>query len=415
VDEALLPARLQFALQISFHILFPAITVALGWFLLLVKWRCRRTGDEAWMAVYRLWTKVFALAFALGMVSGIVMSFQFGANWPGFMERVGDVAGQLPAYEILTAFFLEATFLGVMLFGRRRVPEWAHTGTTALVAVGTTMSAFWILVLNSWMHAPAGFELRNGVVHAVDWRAIVLNPSMPYRLAHALLASALMVAFLMLGLSAWRWRRGDRRQDVWVSLRAAALAAAVLGPAQLVMGVCMGWARSSAGRRRSRRWRGSGRLSGEPVFASSRSWDANETWLVLGVGILLVAFPAAHGAVLTAVYLPVSLMLLALVFRGVAFEMRLKVGGAEGRRRWEGVFVVGSLGAALAQGWILGRYVMSFVPGRGEIAFAAVSALGVMSAYVLVGASWLVWRTEGALRRRRAGGSSSGGRRWCCP
>jgi len=236
MDEALLPARLQFALQISFHILFPAITVALGWFLLLVKWRYRRTGDEAWMAVYRLWTKIFALTFALGVVSGIVMSFQFGTNWPGFMERVGNVAGPLLAYEILTAFFLEATFLGVMLFGHRRVPEWAHTGATALVAVGTTMSAFWILVLNSWMHTPAGFELRNGVVHAVDWWAIVFNPSMPYRLAHVLLASALTVAFLVLGLSAWRWRRGDRGQDVWVSLRVAALAAAVLGPAQLVMG-----------------------------------------------------------------------------------------------------------------------------------------------------------------------------------
>jgi cytochrome d ubiquinol oxidase subunit I len=236
MDEALLPARLQFALQISFHILFPAITVALGWFLFLVKWRYHRTGDEVWIAVYRLWAKIFALTFALGVVSGIVMSFQFGTNWPGFMERVGNVAGPLLAYEILTAFFLEATFLGVMLFGHRRVPEWAHTGATALVAVGTTMSAFWILVLNSWMHTPAGFELRNGVVHAVDWWAIVFNPSMPYRLAHVLLASALMVAFLVLGLSAWRWRRGDRGQDVWVSLRAAALAAAVLGPAQLVMG-----------------------------------------------------------------------------------------------------------------------------------------------------------------------------------
>jgi cytochrome d ubiquinol oxidase subunit I len=236
MDEALLPARLQFALQISFHILFPSITIALGWFLLWVKWRYRRTADEAWMGIYRLWAKIFALTFALGVVSGIVMSFQFGTNWPGFMERVGNVAGPLLAYEILTAFFLEATFLGVMLFGHRRVPEWAHMGATALVAVGTTMSAFWILVLNSWMHTPAGFEMRDGVAHAVDWWAIVFNPSMPYRLGHVLLASALTVAFLVLGLSAWRWRRGDRGRDVWLSLRAAALAAAVLGPSQLVMG-----------------------------------------------------------------------------------------------------------------------------------------------------------------------------------
>lgn len=137
-----MPSQLQFALQISFHILFPAIKVALGWFLLFVKWRFRRTGDGAWMEIYRFWTKIFALSFAFGVVSGIVMSFQFGTNWSGFMERVGSVAGPLLAYEVLTAFFLEATFLGIMLFGHRRVPEWVHTGATALVAVGTTASVF---------------------------------------------------------------------------------------------------------------------------------------------------------------------------------------------------------------------------------------------------------------------------------
>lgn len=236
MNEALLLARLQFALQISFHILFPAITVALGWFLVFVKWRFRQTSDMSWMAIYHFWTKVFALSFALGVVSGIVMSFQFGTNWPGFMERVGNIAGPLLAYEILTAFFLEATFLGVMLFGHRRVPEWAHTGATILVAFGTTMSAFWILVLNSWMHTPAGFEVRDGIAYAVDWGAIIFNPSMPYRLAHVLLASALTVAFLVLGISAWRWRLGDRGRDVWLSLRVASLMAAVLSLAQLVAG-----------------------------------------------------------------------------------------------------------------------------------------------------------------------------------
>jgi cytochrome bd ubiquinol oxidase subunit I len=157
-------ARIQFAANISFHILFPTITIALGWVLLFFKLRYNATRRrEAWMDAYRFWVKVFALSFALGVVSGITMSFQFGTNWPGFMETVGNIAGPLLAYEVLTAFFLEATFLGIMLFGFRRVPGWVHTTATVLVAFGTTLSAFWILVLNSWMHTPAGFEMRDGV------------------------------------------------------------------------------------------------------------------------------------------------------------------------------------------------------------------------------------------------------------
>jgi len=234
--DALLLGRIQFAANISFHILFPTITIALGWVLLFLKLRFNATRDEAWMDAYRFWVKVFALSFALGVVSGITMSFQFGTNWPGFMERVGNVAGPLLAYEILTAFFLEATFLGIMLFGFRRVPGWVHTGATVLVAFGTTMSAFWILVLNSWMHTPAGYEIRDGVVHATDWWAIVFSPSMPYRLAHMLIASGLTVAFLLAGISAWRWLRGDRAPGVRVALRTGVVLAAVLAPTQLVVG-----------------------------------------------------------------------------------------------------------------------------------------------------------------------------------
>lgn len=180
--DPILLARIQFAANISFHILFPTITIALGWVLLFFKLRFNATRNEAWMDAYRFWVKIFALSFALGVVSGITMSFQFGTNWPGFMERVGNIAGPLLAYEVLTAFFLEATFLAIMLFGFRRVPGWVHTGATFLVAFGTTMSAFWIIVLNSWMHTPQGHEMRDGVAHAVDWAAIVFNPSMPYRL-----------------------------------------------------------------------------------------------------------------------------------------------------------------------------------------------------------------------------------------
>jgi cytochrome d ubiquinol oxidase subunit I len=234
--DALLLSRIQFAANISFHILFPTITIALGWMLLGMKLAYRRTGDEAWMQAYAFWVKVFALSFAMGVVSGITMSFQFGTNWPGFMERVGNIAGPLLAYEVLTAFFLEAVFLGIMLFGFRRVPDWAHTGATFLVAFGTTLSAFWILVLNSWMHTPAGYELRDGVIHATDWVAVVFNPSMPYRLVHMLLASGLTVAFLMAGLSAWRWLRGDRSAPVRLVLRAGILTAAALIPLQILAG-----------------------------------------------------------------------------------------------------------------------------------------------------------------------------------
>lgn len=234
--DAILLARVQFATNISFHILFPAITIALGWVLVLFKLRYRATGDLKWMEAYHFWVKVFALSFALGVVSGITMSFQFGTNWPGFMERVGNIAGPLLAYEVLTAFFLEAVFLGIMLFGFRKVPGWLHTTATVLVAAATTLSAFWILVLNSWMHTPAGYELRDGVAHATDWAAIIFNPSMPYRLAHMLIASGLTTAFLIAGLSAYRWLRGDRAPAVLTALRVGVGLGAVLIPVQICVG-----------------------------------------------------------------------------------------------------------------------------------------------------------------------------------
>jgi cytochrome bd ubiquinol oxidase subunit I len=234
--DALLLSRIQFAANISFHILFPTITIALGWVLLFFRLRFARTGDRKWMDAYLFWVKVFALSFALGVVSGITMSFQFGTNWPGFMETVGNVAGPLLAYEVLTAFFLEAVFLGIMLFGASRVPGWVHLTATFLVAFGTTMSAFWILVLNSWMHTPQGFEIRDGIVHATDWWAIVFNPSLPYRLTHMLLASGLTVAFLIAGLSAFRRMLGDRSEEVLTTLRVGIVLGAILIPVQIVAG-----------------------------------------------------------------------------------------------------------------------------------------------------------------------------------
>ena len=234
--DSLLLARIQFAANISFHIIFPMISIALTWMLLYFKWRYNRTGEDYWMNVYRLFVKVFALTFAIGVVSGITMSFQFGTNWPGFMETVGNIAGPLLAYEVLTAFFLEATFLGIMLFGFNRVSNRVHTLATLLVAIGTTLSAFWILALNSWMHTPAGFEMIDGRAHATDWLAIVFNPSFPYRLVHTLLASGLTAAFLITGLSAYRWIKGDRAQSVMTGMKTGLRVAAVLIPIQIVAG-----------------------------------------------------------------------------------------------------------------------------------------------------------------------------------
>jgi cytochrome d ubiquinol oxidase subunit I len=234
--DPILLARIQFAANISFHILFPTITIALGWLLLFFKLRWRATGDAKWQAAYRTWVKVFALSFALGVVSGITMSFQFGTNWPGFMERVGNIAGPLLGYEVLTAFFLEAAFLGIMLFGQGRVSDRVHTLATFLVAFGTTLSAFWILVLNSWMQTPVGFEMIDGQAHPTDWAAIVFNPSFPYRLTHMLLASGLTVAFLVAGLSAWRRLRGDDSAEVRATLRTGLILGALLIPLQILAG-----------------------------------------------------------------------------------------------------------------------------------------------------------------------------------
>src|SRR5690242_1096986 len=176
-NEALLLARAQFGLNIAFHILFPTITIALAWILVYFRVRYERSRDRAWLATYQLWTKIFALTFAMGVVTGITMSFQFGTNWPGYMNRVGNVAGPLLAYEVLTAFFLEATFLGIMLFGMDRVSGRTHVASALIVAFGTTVSAFWILALNSWMQTPTGHTTVAGVIVAESWWRVIFNPS----------------------------------------------------------------------------------------------------------------------------------------------------------------------------------------------------------------------------------------------
>ena len=234
--DPVLLARLQFAANVTFHILFPTISIAMGWFLLFFKTRFVATGQQHWMDAYQFWIKIFALTFALGVVSGITMSFQFGTNWPGYMNTVGNIAGPLLAYEVLTAFFLEATMLGIMLFGRGRVSESVHTLATFLVAIGTTASAFWILALNSWMHTPAGFEMINGQAHVTSWMEVIFNPSFPYRMVHMLLASGLTGAFLLAGLSAYRWLQNDQGPAVLTTLRTGVRVAAFLIPIQILVG-----------------------------------------------------------------------------------------------------------------------------------------------------------------------------------
>ena len=234
--DAFLLSRLQFALNISFHILFPTITMALAWFLFYFKLRSNLSINPVWMRIYRFWVRVFALTFALGVVSGVTMSFQFGTNWPGFMEKVGNVAGPLLGYEVLTAFFLEATFLGIMLFGIRKVPNWVHTLATLIVALGTSTSAFWILSLNSWMHTPQGHEVIDGIVYAKDWSEIIFNPSFPYRFVHMMLASGLTASFLIAGLSAYRMLKGDDKEAPKLALKTATYTAAVLIPLQIFAG-----------------------------------------------------------------------------------------------------------------------------------------------------------------------------------
>jgi cytochrome d ubiquinol oxidase subunit I len=234
--DTLLLSRIQFALNISFHILFPVITIGLAWILFYFRLQFVRTKDSAWEVAYYRTVKIFAITFALGVVSGVTMSFQFGTNWPGFMEKVGDIAGPLLGYEVLTAFFLEASFLGIMLYGKDRVSNRVHLFSALMVAMGTSLSAFWILSLNSWMQTPAGYVIENGRILASDWWQIVFNPSFPYRLTHKMLASFATVAFLLAGLAAWRMlaHKGDRASVLM--LRTGVILGAVILPLQIWVG-----------------------------------------------------------------------------------------------------------------------------------------------------------------------------------
>ncbi len=235
-DTVLLLSRIQFAFTVSFHIIFPAFTIGLSAFIATLLVQHLRTGREHYRTLARFWTKVFAVSFAMGVVSGIVLSYQFGTNWSRFSEVTGNVIGPVIGYEVLTAFFLEATFLGVMLFGGNRVPPWLHALSAVVVAAGTALSAFWILSANSWMHTPAGFEMRDGIAFPVSWFEIVFNPSFPYRLAHMLLAAYLTTSLVVLAVAARYLLSGRFVEEARTMARMGVGMLAVLAPLQLVVG-----------------------------------------------------------------------------------------------------------------------------------------------------------------------------------
>lgn len=229
-------SRVQFGFTLGFHILFPTFTIGLSGFLVILHGAWLWTGTEAYLRLYRFWLKLFALGFGMGVVSGVVLSFEFGTNFSRFAQATGNILGPLHGYEVLMAFFLEASFLPLMLFGWGRVGPRLQFLATVIVAIGTVLSAFWILVANSWMHTPAGYDYANGIFTVRDWWAVIFNPSMPYRFLHMTMASLLTVAFVIAGVSAWHLRRGVHPELARRALSVAMVSAAVFAPTQIVLG-----------------------------------------------------------------------------------------------------------------------------------------------------------------------------------
>jgi cytochrome d ubiquinol oxidase subunit I len=236
LDPTLL-ARIQFAFTISFHIIFPAFTIGLASWLAVLEWRWLKTGNQIYADVYRMWVKIFAVTFGMGVVSGVVMSFQFGTNWSIFSDTGGNILGPLLGYEVLTAFFLEASFLGIMLFGWNRVSPKMHFAATVIVAAGTLISAFWILSANSWMQTPQGIRLgQDGLLYPTGWLQVIFNPSFPYRFVHMITAAYLTTAFTVAGIGAYYLWRQRHVQHARVMFGMAMIMAIFVAPMQLVLG-----------------------------------------------------------------------------------------------------------------------------------------------------------------------------------
>ncbi len=229
-------ARIQFAFTVSFHIIFPAITIGLASFLAVLEGLWLKTRNKDYLALFHFWSKIFAVNFAMGVVSGLVMAYQFGTNWSFFSDFAGSITGPLLTYEVLTAFFLEAGFLGVMLFGWNKVGEKLHFFATCMVALGTLMSTFWILASNSWMQTPQGFEIINNQVVPVDWLAVIFNPSFPYRLAHMGVAAFLASAFFIAASASWHLLKGHKTSAMKKMLSMSLWMILILAPIQALIG-----------------------------------------------------------------------------------------------------------------------------------------------------------------------------------
>ena len=238
LPDALLLARIQFAFTVSFHFIFPAISIGLASYLAVLEGLWLKTGRSVYLDLFRYWVKIFALVFAMGVVSGIVMSYQFGTNWSVFSDRAGPVIGPLMAYEVLTAFFLEAGFLGVMLFGMNKVGKGLHFAATLMVAFGTFVSAFWILSVNSWMHTPAGFAInpQGQFIAAGSWLDVIFNPSFPYRLMHTVAGAYLTTAFIVGGVGAWHLLKNNKNPRARTMFSMAMWMAAIVAPVQIFLG-----------------------------------------------------------------------------------------------------------------------------------------------------------------------------------
>ncbi|MBS9437589.1 cytochrome ubiquinol oxidase subunit I [Photorhabdus noenieputensis] len=234
--SALELARIQFAFTISFHIIFPAITIGLASFLAVLEGLWLKTRNSDYKVLYHFWSKIFAVNFGMGVVSGLVMAYQFGTNWSFFSDFAGSITGPLLTYEVLTAFFLEAGFLGVMLFGWNRVGEKLHFFATFMVALGTLISTFWILASNSWMQTPQGHEIVNNQVVPVDWLAVIFNPSFPYRLAHMSTAAFLASAFFVAASAAWHLLKGNDSTTMKKMLSMSMWMILIIAPLQALIG-----------------------------------------------------------------------------------------------------------------------------------------------------------------------------------
>ncbi len=235
-DPTLL-SRIQFGFTISFHIIFPSLTIGLASWLAVVEGLWLKTGNDLYQEIYKLWVKIFAVTFGMGVVSGVVMSYQFGTNWSVFSDRAGNVLGPLLAFEVLTAFFIESSFLGIMLFGWERVTRGMHFASTIIVALGTIISAFWILSANSWMQTPTGYEIQTGnIFHPLNWLEIIFNPSFPYRFMHMVTAAYLTTAFFVGGMGAWYLLKKRHLAHARIMMGMAMLMAVFIAPLQIFLG-----------------------------------------------------------------------------------------------------------------------------------------------------------------------------------